>query len=52
MGVIPRPCLVVNLFYKMDIVILLFVFDKYILSNHGRTRLKRFILQITDKLCN
>jgi hypothetical protein len=38
-------------FCKMDTVAFLFIFDKY-LSNHGLTKLKRFISQITGKLCN
>ena len=33
-------------------IILSFIFDNYILFNHTLTILKRFVLQITDKLCN
>jgi len=47
---LPRSCLVQKN-YKINTLALSFVFWQ-ILFNHGLTRLKRFVSQITGKLCN
>jgi hypothetical protein len=46
-----RPRLVVKIFEK-KILVTLFVVIWHNLSNHGLTRLKRFVSTFTDKLCN